>query len=126
MDLKGKTIEEILDIILYRIKADDFKPVTNGSVNPDIPLGELQKYIDYLELNKLITKSHAESNRWNMTIQGLLFEGYVKHKKNTRIEYRYKQWTTFSLIFGGVAAGIYYSVELGIMIYKWLIMFTAH
>jgi hypothetical protein len=34
----------------------------------------------------------------------------IEHVKQENGEY--KQWTTFALIFGGIAAGVYYVVEL--------------
>ena len=39
-------------------------------------------------------------------------KGYVGKRKSNEVEIRYKNWTTISLIFGGVAAGLYYTVEL--------------
>jgi hypothetical protein len=44
-------------------------------------------------------------------------DGYKRKQKNDRIELLYKNATTFALIFGGVAAGVYYTVEILKMIF---------
>ena len=47
--------------------------------------------------------------------------GYEQKFKNEKIELKYKEWSTFALIFGGVAAGIYYTFEL----LKWACSFLC-
>lgn len=63
--------------------------------------------------NDLVDKGYHRG--YKLTLKGLTFinsGGYEQQLKNDKIELRYKKLGNFSLIFGGVAAGVYYTVEL--------------
>ena len=81
-------------------------------------LNKLQKdgYVDFIAGERYVTGQQASegmSIRRNFNGNSFLKSGgYVKQKQINNTELYYKNITTFSLVFGGVAAGIYYIVEL--------------
>lgn len=76
--------------------------------------------------DKIIIQSPGSTNiaLYGLTLKGREIKrkpdvyGYVRKEKDRITELRYKRWVNFSLIFGGVSAGIYYLVELIGIIYK--------
>jgi hypothetical protein len=100
----------------------DFTDKEAGEISNQMPqiLDKLDKdgYIMYdLErYNKENLEFKGAAFKWYMvTFDGELFNskgGYRKQSRNKRIELWFKGAVTFSLIFGGVAAGVYYLVEL--------------
>ena len=72
--------------------------------------------IDQLYRDELIKENKDE---WKITAKGLMFEGYENGKKK---ENNFN-WATLAVIFGGVAAGFYYSAELLLKIWKAFLFF---
>lgn len=69
----------------------------------------------YVILRNVKVDEYNFREHYFTTFDGKVFiekNGYKNKSRNDRIELRLKNATTFFLIFGGVAAGVYYTVEL--------------
>lgn len=68
--------------------------------------------LDMLFKDGYVQTMSVSQNTYLILYKGILFSeegGYTQKYKNHKIEITYKNWTTFALIFGGVAAGLYYT-----------------
>ena len=94
--LEDQLSTEEFDLILDKIRSDG--------------------YIDYIAGQKISNDFRASNGIYiRRNYNGTVFlqkGGYVKQEQINKADLCYKNITTFSLIFGGVAAGIYYIVEL--------------
>ncbi|HSH65164.1 MAG TPA: hypothetical protein VLB84_05055 [Bacteroidia bacterium] len=96
---------------LMYFNLEDWKTKTGGKL---AELYELQPWEIKCLYNKLQEDQLIDAN-FKFSLKGMTFiqsGGYKEQLRVDKIELRYKQLTTFSLIFGGVAAGFYYIVEL--------------
>jgi len=131
-------IEAKLDLILNEIK-DHYghlpidknwericRLVTDGNGvdtgNPDFhndPI--LQSYLGRLNDENYIRKfqnANGDPPYWVATVKGLKFIGFVNERNQNTTKNRTLRLTNFSLIFGGLAAGLYYSYELLKILYS--------
>jgi len=74
---------------------------------------DLEKYEIELIWKKLIKDEYIDLE-YKITLNGIDFlnnGGYRQKQKNDKIELKYKDWTTYALIFGGAVTGCYYTAK---------------
>lgn len=118
------SFEQKLDFILEFLRATPSHTVwhTKQLGTPFSELALIRKLkpdeFDYF-LKKLHDEGYIEIDTTTgahplikLTYKGYFFEGYKNQKKTNDIEIKYKDWTTYALIFGGLAGGFYYICQL--------------
>lgn len=90
--------------------------------------GERRRAIDkitqdgYLDVKPMAINSGGNAvDHYHINFTGESFlqgGGYTQQLKNDKIELRYKNWTTYVLIYGGSAAGAYYICQLLSMLHR--------
>ena len=112
-DLKGELPNEGINVF----------PTLNSSVEPimkkyKITFYEVMIMLRYLTRHEYIF-DNASNFKYEILFKGFDFikeGGFSQQRKNELNQIKYQNWTTFALIFGGVAAGCYY---IGIF-FHWL------
>jgi len=102
------SISDVIDFV-------EFKTVTDNQSRELHDIIEKLRKDGYADIQEPISASANDTRTYNITFEGRVFiqsGGYAQKAINDNIELTYKKWINFSLIFGGLAAGVYYTYLL--------------
>jgi len=123
IDFKNKTIEEMMDMLLKAIRIKHLHFPIHQSGDPEYisifmynEIIEKLKKDNYIRDNMVSAATGYQSHGYVITVEGLLFEGYVNQKTRLR---RDKYLQTLALWVTAVGTGIAGLYATGKIIY-WL------
>lgn len=121
-----ETLNDILKTIdnkeyLYGVSFETLFGRYQKAENTIIERDHLDKIISWFEKEGYVLKLSVSPNYYTSTYKGRLFlkkGGFISQSKNAKKEEIIKSFTTFALIFGGVAAGCYYTYYILLYLYN--------
>ncbi len=122
-------LNEVLKVLNHNNRHSSTHEDLMNKLDGKISINELDMILDQLtkdyyilkkptySINDIATREFKETNRkvYHITWEGKNFiekGGYIQKYEDDKIELKYKNWSTYVLIYGGAAAGIYYIYQL--------------
>jgi hypothetical protein len=128
IDFKNKTIEETLDMLLKRVRIKDLHfPISSAdNLTQYLTLERYHTCLEKLRKDEFIAPDRTEPHKWAITVEGLLFEGYVQQKIDITRKRKVESLNIMAVTLGGIGAAISGLYLLGLAFYKLVCLYYGY